>query len=261
MHAFTPVPTTLEAALALIAQQRAELDRLHVAHEAWMRAVAHDLRAPLRHVVSFAPLLKESVEELAAAAPQAGYAAEDAREFAATMEQSARKMSAMLDGLAHISRTARTALHLEVLNWSALVQAAVQPLQAQHPQVQWVLPAQPVWVMADADSLRSAMQALLDNAVKFSATQPQPQVCVEAQPLAAGGWRLTVQDNGVGFDASRAQGLGELFQRMHREGEFAGVGCGLALVHTVAQRHGARWEVQSQVQAGCTVHLDWPVAV
>jgi light-regulated signal transduction histidine kinase (bacteriophytochrome) len=84
---------------------------------------------------------------------------------------------------------------------------------------------------------------------------------VEAQPLAAGGWRLTVQDNGVGFDASRAQGLGELFQRMHREGEFAGVGCGLALVHTVAQRHGARWEVQSQVQAGCIVHLDWPVAV
>ncbi len=113
-------------------------------------------------------------------------------------------------------RTARTALHLEVLNWSALVQAAAQPLQAQHPQVEWVLPDQPVWVMADADSLRSAMQALLDNAVKFSATQPQPQVCVEAQPLAAGGWRLTVQDNGVGFDASRAQGLGELFQRMHR---------------------------------------------
>lgn len=261
MHVPIPVPATLEAALALIVQQQAELDRLHATHEAWMRAIAHDLRAPLRHVVSFAPLLQESVEELAVAAPQAGYAAEDAREFAVTMEQSARKMSAMLDGLAHISRTSRAALHLQVLDWVALVQALVQPLQAQHPHVQWVVPNQPVWVMADADSLRSAMQALLDNAIKFSATQPQPQVRVEAQPLAAGGWRLAVQDNGVGFDDSRAQGLGELFQRMHRETEFAGVGCGLALVQTVVQRHGARWGVQSQVQAGCTVYLDWPAAV
>ena len=258
MPAAAPAPSTLDAALALLTQQQAELGRLHAAHEAWMRAVAHDLRAPLRHVVSFAPLLKESVDELVAAAPQAGYAADDAREFAATMELSARKMSAMLDGLAQLSRTARAPLHPQALDWTALVQSLVQALQSQHPQVQWALPVQPVHVVADADSLRNAMQAVLDNAVKFSAKQPQPQVCVAAQPLAAGGWRLSVQDNGAGFDDSRAQGLGELFQRMHREGEFAGVGCGLALVQAVAQRHGAGWGVQSQVQAGCTVYLDWP---
>lgn len=100
------LPSTLEEAQAVIARQQQELAQLQGAHEAWMRAVAHDLRAPLRHVLSFAPLLRESVEELAAAAPQAADAVADAREFTTTMEQSARKMSAMLDGMAQVSHAA-----------------------------------------------------------------------------------------------------------------------------------------------------------
>lgn len=258
----SPNPTTLHEALALIAQQQADLARLHAAHESWMRAVAHDLRAPLRHVVSFAPLLKESVDELAAAAPQVVHAAEDAHEFAATMERAARKMSAMLDGLAHISRAARAELQPEFVDWLALTVPLVQALQAQHPHVQWVLPTQAeVLVLAHAEWLRVAMQAVLDNAIKFSAQQVQPLVQVQAYPLANGGWRLQVQDNGAGFNDSRAQQLGEIFQRMHHDNEFDGVGCGLALVSTVAQRHGARWSVQSQPGAGCTVSLDWPGVV
>lgn len=263
MSAQHPVPVTLEAAQALLALQQTEIDRLHTAHEAWMRAVAHDLRAPLRHVVSFAPLLKESVAELAALAgpaPQSREAAEDAHEFATTMEQSARKMSAMLDGLATLSRATRAPLHVDAVDWTALVLSLVTTLRAQHPNVQWELPHLPVWVAADAESLRSAMQAVLTNAVKFSARQGQPQVRVFALPLEQGGWRLSVQDNGVGFDDSRAQHLGELFQRMHRDSEFEGVGCGLALVSTIARRHGARWKLQSQPSSGCTISLDWPAS-
>ena len=259
MQAPAQTPSTLDEALALIAQQQADITRLHTAHETWMRAVAHDLRTPLRHVVSFLPLLKESVQELVAAAPQASDAAADAQEFVATMEQSARKMSAMLDGMAQVSRAARMPLHVDALDWAALTQSLVQPLQAKHPQVQWRLPAQPVPVLADAEGMRVLMLALLDNAIKFSAHQGQPRISVQAKPVESG-WRLEVQDNGVGFDDGRAQALGELFQRMHRDSEFDGVGCGLALVSLVAQRHGAHWDVQSQPQAGCTVYLEWPAA-
>ena len=259
MQTYTP-PQTLEDAHALIAHQQAALVRLHAAHDTWMRAVAHDLRAPLRHVMSFAPLLKESVQELAAAAPHANEAADDAQEFAATMAQSARKMSAMLDGMAQVSRAARMPLQAQALDWAALTQPLVQALQARHPQVRWTMPTQPAPVLADAQGLTLVMQALLDNAIKFSAAHAQPHISLHAQPTA-GAWRLAVHNNGAGFDDSRAQTLGELFQRMHRDSEFEGVGCGLALVSTLAQRHGAQWSVQSQPHAGCTVYLDWPIAI
>lgn len=252
-------PVSLHAAQVLIAQQQQEITRLNAAHEAWMRAVAHDLRAPLRHVVSFAPLLQESVQELVAAAPQAVEAADDAQEFAATMAQSARKMSAMLDGMAQVSRAARMPLQLEMVDWAVLVQSLVQALQTQHPEVSWRMPTQPVPVLADAQGLKLVMQALLDNAQQFSVGHAQPCITLQAQPMA-GAWRLEVQDNGVGLDDSRAQSLGELFQRMHRGNKFEGAGCGLTLVSTLAQRHGARWGVQSQPNAGCTVYLEWPAA-
>lgn len=253
-------PRSLEEAQALLHRQQKEIDRLHAVHEAWMRAVAHDLRAPLRHLVSFAPLLQEAVQELAAAAPQAVEAAEDAREFVATMEHSARKMSAMLEGMVQISRAARATLSLGVVDWSALVRPLVAALQGQAPRVRWQLPTLAAPVMADAEWLRIATQALLDNACKFSSKQDAPVVVLQTQPLPNGWWRLSVQDNGVGFDDSRASKLGELFQRMHSEKAFEGAGSGLALVSTIAQRHGARWHIQSQPNQGCVVTLEWPSA-
>lgn len=255
------VTSTLEEAQAVIARQQQDLAQLQCTHDAWMRAVAHDLRAPLRHVLSFAPLLRESVEELAAAAPQAAEAVADAREFTNTMEQSARKMSAMLDGLAQVSHAARAPLALGLVDWGVVARHAVQRWQTTHPQVQWTLPQTPVPVMADAAALQALTEAVLHNAVKFSARQAQPVVRLSAQPLDDGWWRLQVQDQGVGFDRQRAPHLGTLFQRMHREAEFPGVGCGLALVYTVAQRHGARVTIEAQPQAGCTVCIDWPGAL
>ena len=254
-------PNSLEEALHLLQRQQDEMDRLHAAYEAWMRAVAHDLRAPLRHVVSFAPLLRESVEELAAAAPQAVDAAADAREFAATMEQAGRKMTAMLDGMALVSRASRVALKKGAVDWAALVQQLVQALQTRHPAVQWQLSLPFVaWVQADLEWLREVTQALLDNALKFSVGKMPAVIQLDMQTLSEGVWRLSVRDNGVGFDDSRATTLGGLFQRMHSEKAFEGVGCGLALVSTVAQRHGARWHIHSRPEQGCTVSVDWPRA-
>lgn len=249
---------SLEEANLLLQRQQADIERLQAAHEVWMRAVAHDLRAPLRHVVSFAPLLRESVEELAAAAPQAADAADDAREFAATMEQAARKMSTMLDGMTQVSRAARMPLQLEAVDWCAVTQHVAAPIQARHPQVQWQLPAQPAMVMADMQALRTLTQALLENAVKFSARQPQPTVHVRTEALPQGGWRWVVQDNGAGFDGARAASLGELFQRMHRDSEFDGAGCGLAVVSTLVQRQAGRWSVQAKPQQGCAACVELP---
>lgn len=254
------VAATLDEALALLRQQQAEIDRLQSTHEALMRVIAHDLRAPLRHVVSFAPLLRESVHELAQEAPQAQEVAQDAYEFAQTMESAARKMSDMLDGLSKVSRAARAPLNWELVDVSLLLDQVVQPFRQRHAAVQWVLPAQTTLLRADAELLRLALQVLVDNAVKFSARQVQPRVSVGIQPLPDGLCRLIVQDNGVGFDDTRANALGELFQRMHRESEFEGVGAGLALLQTVAERHGAQWQLKSQPQSGCTAWLDWPTA-
>ena len=234
-----------------VSDQTVQLAQLQAAHEGLLRAVSHDLRAPLRHLTSFAPLLREAVEQLAAAAP--GEAADEAREFLGTMEQSARKMGRMLERL-HLSRAAQQPLVLQAVDVGAMLHACAAPVPA-------LAPAQPALLQADPSALRQVLTELLGNAAKFSAGQPQPQVQVHLFMPAPQLWHIEIRDNGVGFDAARMDTAWPPFQRMHRDSDFEGVGCGLALAHRLAQRHGAQLQLQAQPGAGCTAVLAWPAAL
>lgn len=89
------VPRTLDEALALLARREAELAALRTAQQEWVHAVSHDLRAPLRHLLAFNPLIAELLQS-----PGPGVEdLEEARSFLQTMDQSAQRMAAMFEGL------------------------------------------------------------------------------------------------------------------------------------------------------------------
>ncbi|MGB6114553.1 MAG: histidine kinase dimerization/phospho-acceptor domain-containing protein, partial [Comamonas sp.] len=69
------------------------VQELSAAQETFLRAVSHDLRAPLRHVTSYAALLREVLQQQ----PDPTAQVREALGFAATMQRSARRMAAMLD--------------------------------------------------------------------------------------------------------------------------------------------------------------------
>lgn len=258
-------PRTLEDALDRLAQREQELQALRQTQQEWLQAVSHDLRAPLRHVLSFGPLVDELLGQ-AAPSPQD---LQEAREFLRTMDQSARRMGAMLDGLLALARAARAPLRWQPVALQELLQQSrdavlARPqwaaLQAAAPprEVQWSLPRQCPAVRADASLLRQVMEALLDNALKFSQPADRPHIAIAVERDADGSIALSVTDNGVGFDPSRAGALFGLFQRMHRESEFAGLGLGLALVRSVARRHGGEASIRALPGGGCSVCLRWP---
>ena len=112
-----------------------ELHLLRQQQEALLRAIAHDLPAPLRHIQSFAPLLVEAVQTLAAAAPHAADAAAEALECAQFMQQGAQRMGQMLQALAELSRAARMPLHLQAVDVVATCQALLPALQQQYPVI------------------------------------------------------------------------------------------------------------------------------
>jgi light-regulated signal transduction histidine kinase (bacteriophytochrome) len=113
-------------------------------------------------------------------------------------------------------------------------------------------------VQGDAALLRALLDALLSNALKFTQGRAPACIAVGAERAADGACTLWVQDNGVGFNPAQANGLFGIFQRLHRESEFEGVGTGLALVRAVARRHGGQVQAASAPGEGCTVHGSWP---
>uniref|UniRef100_UPI0006457C20 histidine kinase dimerization/phospho-acceptor domain-containing protein n=1 Tax=Delftia sp. ZNC0008 TaxID=1339242 RepID=UPI0006457C20 len=111
-------PRTLQDALERLAQREQELQALRAAQQEWLHAVSHDLRAPLRHVLSFGPLVDELLSQ-AAPSPQE---LQEARGFLQTMDQSARRMGGMLDGLLALARAARTPMQWQPIALQELLE-------------------------------------------------------------------------------------------------------------------------------------------
>lgn len=254
-----PAPTDLAQALALLAQREQELAALRASHQDWLRALSHDLRAPLRHITSYAPLLRETLH----VAGLQGADAQEAEQFLGVMEQAARRMGSMLDGVLQVAgmlREQQRRQTVDLVQMAVEVRAALLAAEPAAAQVQWRLPVAPVPLQADPGLLRPMLAALFDNAFKFSRGQPSPQISLQAEALPGGGLRWQVQDNGVGCDGARAGQVFGLFQRLHRETEFDGVGVGLALAQAAARQHGADIALRSAPGQGCSVVVDWPAA-
>lgn len=273
--------------LARLRAQLAERDQrladMAAAHEEFLRAVSHDLRAPLRHITSYGPLVTEVLQEADGALPT-GQALQEALEFLATMEQSARRMGRMLDALLALSRVARAPLQLQLLSRAEVADLIAQVQDALAPRaagraVQWQLTLADRPVRADAALLRQLLTELLDNALKFTRGREPAHIAITLaveppgasdatgagdartpdDPASAGGQvTLHVQDNGAGFAPAQSAGLFGVFQRLHRESEFDGVGAGLAVVRAIAQRHGGQASATATPGQGCTVCVTWP---
>jgi signal transduction histidine kinase len=118
---------------------------------------------------------------------------------------------------------------------------------------------QPLTVKGDAERLTTAVDNLLQNAVKFSVSPPRIEV---RGSLTATGVEIVVRDEGVGIPPAA---LGHLFEKFYRVEDprlrnVAGTGIGLYLVRQVVEGHGGQVEVDSVPGRGTTFTLRLPQA-
>jgi light-regulated signal transduction histidine kinase (bacteriophytochrome) len=125
-------------------------------------------------------------------------------------------------------------------------------------------------VRADATQMRQLLQNLIGNALKFHKDGEPPRVKVDAEvpgsrPASAEGspppfCRLTVEDNGIGFDPQYAERIFGLFQRLHRRQEYSGSGIGLAVCRRIVERHGGTITAGSKPGEGARFVATLPLA-
>ena len=247
MHTAAPAATPEERIAALEAQVVALERELHD----FTYTVSHDLRAPLRHITSFAKLVQmESAGQLDA----------EALGFLGNVVDSAALMGRMLDGLLAISRVATQALQWQDMALADIVAPCVRSVQARYPAhpVQWQMPASLPVLRTDPALLQQALLALLDNAWKFTSGKDGAAVTLQLVPTD-GVVRLLLQDNGAGFATQQIERLGLPFVRLHSVQQFDGVGLGLALARKCVLRLGGQLVLDGTPGQGCCATLDLPV--
>jgi light-regulated signal transduction histidine kinase (bacteriophytochrome) len=106
-------------------------------------------------------------------------------------------------------------------------------------------------VMADEAQLAQVFQNLIANAIKFQREDVPPQVHVSAERQDEE-WVFSVADNGIGIDPEQAERIFHIFQRLHTEDEYPGLGMGLALCKRIVERHGGHIWMESTPGNGTT---------
>jgi len=119
------------------------------------------------------------------------------------------------------------------------------------------LPA--VRVLADPREIRRILVNLLDNAIRYT---PSGGTIRVRTTLAGDGAELQISDDGPGVPLEHQSRIFERFYQIDRHADRArgGVGLGLAIARSLAERNGARLDVESLPGKGSTFILRFPVA-
>ena len=106
--------------------------------------------------------------------------------------------------------------------------------------------AGPAVVVGDADELKAAVWNLVDNAVKYSPTDPKVNITVE-ETADHSRYALKVSDRGPGISPHELKRVFRRFYRIHGMSVRAkGSGLGLFIVRSVAKRHGGKAYAESE---------------
>jgi signal transduction histidine kinase/CheY-like chemotaxis protein/HPt (histidine-containing phosphotransfer) domain-containing protein len=225
----------------------------------FLARMSHELRTPLNGVMGFAQVLLNDPR-----------LAPDQREQLRTLNEAARHLLELVNGLLDLSKIAAGKLELSTAP-TALAPLLERSAALLMPEVQRkslrlvldVAPQCPGAVEVDAMRLRQLLLNLLSNAVKF--TPVGGRVTLRARPLFPGpGLRLEVEDSGPGVPAEQHHLLFRDFVQLATPGapsqEFGvGTGLGLSIAAQLAELMGGRIGCDSEPGRGATFWVELPL--
>src|SRR5579884_194585 len=227
----------------LLQKQTAELLEAKKEVEDFNYSISHDLRAPLRHISGYAQIMMEDF------GPQLD---PKCREYLQNIQEGAQRMTVLIESLLCLSRIRRQKLSWQPLDIDILVRGIIRDLESKNSErkIEWRVASLPC-IDGDSALLKQALSNLLANAVKFTRTKSAPMVEVgilhkDNQTV------FFISDNGTGFDTKYADRLFSMFQRLHPQNEFEGIGAGLAITKQIIQKHGGRIWAEAVAGHGAT---------
>ena len=241
-----------------------ELGRSNEELEKFAYVASHDLQEPLRKIQAFGDRLARKYRDVLGP---------DGQEYVDRMKASAGRMRTLIDDLLTFSRVSTKAQPFARVDLGAIARDVLSDLETRLAQTDGRVDIGDLPTLAaDPMQMRQLFQNLIGNALKFQKPGVPPEVTIRAVPWAAvppdadpppppgDGVRITVADNGIGFDQAYADRVFEVFQRLHGRGEYEGTGIGLAIVRKIVQRHGGQIVARGREGHGATFVIDLPAA-
>jgi light-regulated signal transduction histidine kinase (bacteriophytochrome) len=234
---------------AQLREMNADLARSNTELEQFAYIASHDLQEPLRMVTSYVQLLGKRYR---------GKLDPSADEYIAFAVDGTARMKQLINDLLAYSRVGRQEFHAQPVNANEVLDRVRLNLEPLIKERGATVTNDPLpTVLAEDIQLSQVLQNLIGNAIKFQG-ENLPRVHLSARREGES-WVFSVADNGIGFDGSFSERIFQIFQRLHRGGEYPGTGIGLAICKKIVERFGGRIWVHSEVGKGSTFYFTIPI--
>lgn len=218
--------------------------------------MSHELRTPLNAIIGFSDILRM---EMFGALGHERYS-----EYAQLINESGALLLDLISDILDMSKieAGKYDLHPEVLDIAALIESCVRLVRGKaedngvhmdhsidcHDGAE---------IVADERALKQIMLNLLSNAVKFTPAGGTISVDVAEEDNEV---RLVVRDTGRGIPKDQIDRLGQPFEQIATDAKLSkqGTGLGLALVRSLAELHGGRMAIESELGKGTSVTVTLP---
>ncbi|MBA4046901.1 MAG: two-component sensor histidine kinase [Erythrobacter sp.] len=223
------------------------------AHTDFVANASHELRTPLAAVLGYVETLQEGDGKLDTPTAQ---------KFLGIIEREAQRMHALVSDLMSLSRVEaeKHDLPTERIDLATLVERAARDAAGSQrmDRLELHIEAQPC-VLGDRQQLEQVVRNLVDNALKYGASETPVTVTLElAQADQA---RIAVSDQGEGIAPEQIPHLTRRFYRTDpgRSRASGGTGLGLAIVKHIVERHRGRLDITSELGKGTRVVVRLPL--
>jgi len=242
-----------------------DLERSHSELEQIAYAASHDLQEPLRKIQVFINRLlylkKEHIDE-------------ESRDTMMRITAAAVRMQDLIEDLVNLTSLIQQQTERQAVDLNKILKHALSELSEKSEQKnaiinQEVLPT----ITGYPNQLQILFKALLDNSLKFTREDVQPIISVRSDIVSGEEltdinpkhseqkfYRITISDNGIGFDNKFTHKMFQIFQRLHNQhSEFHGKGVGLALSQRVMANHNGHILAYGHSDVGATFKLFFPI--
>ena len=232
-----------------IKNQDLEFSNHELQQFAWV--VSHDLKEPIRKIEMIVKMIKDRFLEEDSSAV----------DYVDRAINSARRMRLLIDDLLVYSRLSAK-VNVEATDLNIVVKEVLDDLD---PKTQ---PNQPT-ITVDSlptikgipSQLRQVFQNLIGNALKFTKPDVAPIINITWQRIAEKSFessadpngkfcKISVQDNGIGFDESLLHKIFIIFQSLNNRKLYEGTGIGLAIAKKIIEKHNGIITAKSKVNEG-----------
>ena len=242
-----------------IEKHNQELLHINKELDSFTYMASHDLQEPLRKIRTFVNIILSKAQE--SFSP-------DVANYFQRIISSVIRMQTLIDSLLDYSRAGKTQIIPESVDLGSIINEVkknlAETIEEKKVAIEYnnlpVLKVQPL-------QFHQLFFNLIENAIKYSCEDVPSEIKIAATTFIKENEdgekvpfnRITVTDNGIGFEQQYADSIFKLFQRLHGRSEYSGTGIGLAICKKIVENHKGTITAVSQPGKGSAFIIEMPV--